>query len=274
MMWSQRKINLGCGAVFVDVPSWLNLDFAPVSPKVRKANLLGRLPVADSSATLVYSSHFLEHVPHDLVPGLFRECYRVLHSGGVIRLVLPDFENMAQEYLAMRAAGAHENADFVILEIIDQCVRREPGGELGRFYRALYSQPFEEVSEMVNYIRLRTGEDLRSLEDGVTRRGWRCILRGVRYRIERLWIRMCLLALPSAFRMQNVSLAAVGERHQWLWDFHQVRSALEAAGFVEVYRASAEQSRVADFPFYPLDIDLDGHPRKGVGSMYVEANKP
>lgn len=46
------KVNLACGDVFVDAPDWLNLDFAPVSDAVKKANLLKRLPVPDNSAAV------------------------------------------------------------------------------------------------------------------------------------------------------------------------------------------------------------------------------
>ena len=157
-----RKVNLGCGPVFIDSPDWINLDFSPASSAVRKANLLDTLPLADESASLVYSSHFLEHVPRDLVPGLLRDWSRVLQPGGIVRLVVPDLENMAREYLSMRESGAHEKADFVVLEIIDQCVRRESGGELGRLYRQLASQEANSAAPMIEYIRQRTGEDLRS----------------------------------------------------------------------------------------------------------------
>ena len=157
------NINLACGRVFVDSPDWLNFDFAPASPTVRKANLLGRLPVADGAAALVYSSHFLEHVPRDLVPGFLRECWRVLRPGGVVRLVLPDLENLAREYLVRREAGEHDKADFVVLEMIDQCVRRESGGELGQLYRRLSGRQGDDVESMIDYIRARTGEDLRAL---------------------------------------------------------------------------------------------------------------
>lgn len=93
-------------------------------------------------------------------------------------------------------------------------------------------------------------------------------------RVERAGIRLCLLALPAAFREQNVSLAAVGERHHWLWDFHLLNAALEAVGFIDVQRRSASSSAVADFPFQPLDLDAGGQPRKGAESLYVEARKP
>ena len=95
----------------------------------------------------------------------------------------------------------------------------------------------------------------------------------VRGRAERVWTRAVLRLLPQAFRTQNVCLAEVGERHHWLWDFHQLQQELEAAGFTGVQRHSAYSSAIPDFPFYPLDTGPDGRPRKGAESMYVEAVK-
>jgi len=53
-----------------------------------------------------------------------------------------------------------------------------------------------------------------------------------------------------------------------------LQQALEAVGFISVVRFSADSSAIADFPFYPLDLDADGLPRKGALSMYIEARKP
>jgi len=92
--------------------------------------------------------------------------------------------------------------------------------------------------------------------------------------VERVWTQAILQLLPKAFRTQNVSLAGVGERHHWLWDFHQLQQELEAAGFSGVQRQAADSSAIPDFPFRPLDIDADGRARKGTESMYVEALKP
>lgn len=272
------NINLGCGPVFVGSTDWLNFDFAPAANGVAKANLLDRLQLNDRTASMVYSSHFLEHVPKSMVPVILREWLRVLQPGGVVRIVVPDLENLAREYLHMRAAGEHEKADFVVLEMIDQCVRRDTGGELGSFYRHLGVQPEANAAPMIDYIRERTGENLRaSAASGQNAEGGgtsRRVLSALRRRIERIWIRLCLLALPAAFRSQNVSLAAVGECHHWLWDYHQLKAALEAAGFEAVQRRSANTSAVSDFPFQPLDLDADGRPRKGAESMYLEAQKP
>jgi hypothetical protein len=156
---SVKKINLACGDVFVSGDGWINLDYASSDASVMRADLLGRLPVADDQAALVYSSHFLEHIPRDQVEDFLLECFRILSPDGVLRLVLPDLDNMCRTYLAHRDAGEHDKANFLVLEMIDQCVRRESGGELGRYYQQVKSElPASE--ETVALIRERTGENL------------------------------------------------------------------------------------------------------------------
>jgi len=85
------NINLGCGLVFVDSPEWINLDYSSSSPAVRKANLLGRLPLEDASASLVYSSHFLEHVAGT-------------RSGRVHRSATPNFQQQRNSRLSLSSA--------------------------------------------------------------------------------------------------------------------------------------------------------------------------
>jgi len=122
--------------------------------------------LTDNSAQFVYSSDFFEHIPKLQVKSFLRECLRVLEPGGVLRLVLPDLENTARTYLQLRDTGKHEQADFLVLEMIDQCIRRQSGGELGKYYRALQKQAKGHLSAsgdntvMIDFIRHRTGEQL------------------------------------------------------------------------------------------------------------------
>jgi SAM-dependent methyltransferase len=271
----QAKINLACGGVFVTGDNWINIDYSRAGSNVRSADLLAPLPLPDNGATLVYSSHFLEHIPRCEVPSFLGQCWRVLAPGGVLRIVLPDLENICRTYLAHRDLGEHEKADFVVLEMIDQCVRRDSGGELGRLYRTLKANP-RDNSTLIDFVRERTGDDLlrRSLSRDTESSGGGRLARRVQRRIERLWTDIVLNLLPTAFRAQNVSLAGVGERHHWMWDFHQLRQVLEGVGFAEIGRCEATSSRFIDFPFHPLDLDVAGHPRKGAESMYIEALKP
>lgn len=278
-----KYINLACGPIFVDSPDWANFDFS-AALGVQRTNLLGRLPLADDSAHLVYSSHFLEHIPKPKVESFLRECFRVLKLGGVLRLVLPDLEEMARTYLRLRDDGKHEQADFLVLEMVDQCVRSQSGGELGKYYQKIRAKAkisgFEsgDTADIIAFIKHRTGEQIDVTDPLVPNGQWgaaqvKLLLRTFPRWLQRYWIQAVLKMLPSAFRAQNVSLALVGEKHQWLWDFHQLQRALETVGFAAVERRSADSSAIADFPFLPLDLDSDGGPRKGKESMYIEAIK-
>jgi len=271
---SQYKINLACGNVFVAGNDWINLDYIAIDKDVRRANLLTRLPFPEDYASLVYSSHFLEHIPRNQVHDFLAECLRVLKSGGVLRLVLPDMDNLCRTYLTHRDSGEHEKADFVVLEILDQCVRREAGGEMGQMYRRLTADS-ENNRDFIEFVRIRTGENILNKPSMPTKQiDVTGLVQRVWARAVRLWTRAVLSFLPEAFRLQNVSYTDLGECHHWVWDFYQLRKILETVGFVSIERSEASASRINGFPFKPLDLDDDGRPRKGNCSMYIEASKP
>lgn len=267
------KLNLACGSTFVTGDGWTNLDFAPLAPEVVQADLLAPLPFADNSAELVYSSHFFEHVPRRSVPRLLDECFRVLAPSGTVRIVVPDLENICRTYLEERDAGRHDRADFLVLELIDQCVRKVSGGELCRFYAALETD-LGARPEMVTYITERTGHALGQ-EGGAALSGQAPgLAERVGRKLRSLKMRLALRMLPPAFRAQNVSLAEIGETHQWMWDFHMLGEELARCGFDGIRRMDFRTSGIPDFPVEALDVDASDMPRKGMASMYVEAVKP
>lgn len=261
-------VNIACGNAFL--PGWTNLDYSPVSTEVMRADLTGRLPLADNSADLVYSSHFFEHIPIDRTEAFLAECLRILKPGGVLRLVMPDFDDVCRQYLASRDAGEHDQADFLIVELLDQCVRKQPGGRLASILATAPARG--DGGRLHQFILHRLGNyiDTPPPQKLTLKRVWRAL----RSRLEALYLNTLLALLPAVFRQQNVSRAAVGETHAWVYDFHTVARLLAQAGFADVARASCDSSRVADFPCHPLDLDAAGLPRKGVGSLVAEAVKP
>ena len=50
------------------------------------------IPFKNDSVDYIYSSHILEHLYKDKALKLLKESYRVLKSGGLIRIVIPDLE--------------------------------------------------------------------------------------------------------------------------------------------------------------------------------------
>ena len=107
-------VNIGAGRGWTH-PAWraVALDTArPSSDDYLVINLRGapRLPMADDSVKLVYSSHCLEHLDDASGAAVLAEAFRVLEPGGLIRLVLPD---------AALALKAWRNGDREFWEALD-----------------------------------------------------------------------------------------------------------------------------------------------------------
>jgi len=289
-----KLLNLACGPIYVADGNWVNLDYVSNSPCVRQCNLLKSLPFDDNTFDLVYSSHFFEHIPRSRSQSFLAECYRVLKPGGVLRLVLPDCEEMFSTYLDLRRNNKHKEADLLVIEIIDQSVRAFPGGELLKFYQSINLMSNSDQRYWREFIFWRNGE---TLEDYMTKSSQNCTKTSIKlsrsklqifnrcYRAVRLLLglnqgflsnlrqHLALMLINPDFKEQNISLAGIGERHLWLWDFYQLQDSMERANFTGVSRVFHDTSGFHNFPFFPLDAALDGRPRKGAESMFVEACK-
>ena len=58
-----------------------------------------------------------------------------------------------------------------------------------------------------------------------------------------------------------------------LWDYYQLRYQLEKNNFLSVKKMSFKKTNIKEFPVDYLDSNIDGKPRKGICSLYVEAKK-
>ena len=87
---------------------------------------------------MLYSSHFLEHLRDPEARSFLRECMRVLKPGGILRLVVPNLEDIARDYLGI-IDGLENESDlktehqWILLELFDQMTREKPQGTMGPF---------------------------------------------------------------------------------------------------------------------------------------------
>jgi predicted SAM-dependent methyltransferase len=99
------KLHLGCGRHtkpgWVNIDVWLNPREMPREKGITTINydLTRNLPLADSTCTEIYSSHFLEHLSAIEGAHLLNGCYRVLQPKGRLRTCLPDFARLARAYV-------------------------------------------------------------------------------------------------------------------------------------------------------------------------------
>jgi len=127
-MTANIRVNVGCGAS--PTQGWANFDnsfsiraarWPLVVPVLARLGILGwqsaglgrvadarniqfgnataRIPCASSSVSAVYSSHMIEHLDCGEARAFLAEVRRILRSGGVVRISVPDIARLVQDYL-------------------------------------------------------------------------------------------------------------------------------------------------------------------------------
>lgn len=282
-----KLLNIGCGAHFH--PAWTNIDMFPQSPLVQAHDIRQGLPFADSSLDACYSSHVLEHVPPHMGRRLIAECFRVLRSGGVVRVVVPNLERTARSYLdALERAEAGEPGaaavyDWLLLELFDQLVRTEYGGDMLRVMLNPAAPNRDVGIERLGSFGLpqRHTPDPPGQPFAVWR--WaaqrlhparlRPLLWGPQARLTLARTLVSLLAgCETRMAFDEGLFRGAGEIHRWMYDRFALRRLLLQNGFTDIRRCQADESRIPRFASYSLDT-VDGQVRKP-DSLFVEGIKP
>jgi predicted SAM-dependent methyltransferase len=58
------------------------------------------LPHSDGSVSVIRASHVLEHFPHGQIAAVLKDWVRALKPGGELRIAVPNFEWIAENYVA------------------------------------------------------------------------------------------------------------------------------------------------------------------------------
>lgn len=89
-------LHLGCGAQ--KDKRFINIDAAPY-PNVHYVQGVEELKIFPNKyADLIYVSHVLEHVSHRELINVLKEWRRVLKCGGILRISVPDFDQIIDIY--------------------------------------------------------------------------------------------------------------------------------------------------------------------------------
>lgn len=92
------KLHIGCGKKYL--PGYKHLDVIPYEHVDFECDARRLDMFADETVAEIYACHIVEHVERGEVAGVLREWWRVLKSGGVIRIAVPDFEAVTRAYMA------------------------------------------------------------------------------------------------------------------------------------------------------------------------------
>ncbi|HEY1096360.1 MAG TPA: methyltransferase domain-containing protein [Alphaproteobacteria bacterium] len=259
-------VNLGCGKTYHT--GWKNYDFVAPDENVIQHDLLTGVPLPDGVVDVVYHSHVLEHFSREAGVTFLKECYRVLKRGGIIRIAVPDLENICRAYLASvdEVRSGRENSQYdhqwMIIELIDQLVRSSDGGEMAGYWKkkSLPNKEFIYQRLGQEFARYRAYIEQAQIYDHVQplptwRQKFRAFLAGCK--VEDI---------------QYIDFRSKGEIHRWMYDEVSLTILLKDLGFQDIKVCEFAKSNIQDWADYQLEI------RDGVilkpDSLIIEARKP
>jgi predicted SAM-dependent methyltransferase len=255
-----RMANIGCGGTLHH--AWDNFDLVPSATGVRALDLVRGISFPDNSYEAVYSSHVLEHLPRNLAPRVCCEFHRILKTGGIVRLAVPDLEAITANYLIalqgaslgdQQAAAHHE---WMTLELLDQMTRSASGGFMGRMW---WSRPLASREFIVERLGQEATKQLEDIDKAIA-------------------AGQSPLRPEEVYHSKDVSgknelnFRCSGEMHRWMYDRISLKRLLSDAGFRDIRVCSPTESRIPDFADYHLDTDEEGKVRKP-DSLFMEAAK-
>lgn len=276
----KSRLNIGCGRQYHE--DWTNLDLKSTDPSVICHDITKGVPFESNQFDSVYHSHILEHLTPEQGRELIEECFRVLRSGGILRIVVPDLERIARLYLEthQEAWGGDESSrahySWMKLELLDQMVREKSGGRMGSYMANL------EMDDC-DFVRSRVGDELkvcRSTPAGDDRnrnRGYAMATRITQWtersrrKIARHVVNW-LLGDDATTAFDEGLFRSQGEIHRWMYDRFSLRELCRNTGFVNFRVCRADESRIPGYSEFELD-SVDGEARKP-DSLFVECQKP
>lgn len=271
--FKKKYLNLGCGTRYNE--DWVNVDFISTDKNVRAYNLNRGIPYPDNTFDVVYHSHILEHFTKNDAEKFIAECHRVLKPRGVIRIAVPDLEQIARNYITFleKAIAGDElsiaNYDWTMLELYDQTVRNYGGGEMIKYYRQEKMINKDFVKERMGYFfEIMTEKKIKQSEHKL-KTYIKKVIPLYTIRTELMNLKNKLIG-PDYRRLGKFRLS--GEVHQWMYDRLSLSRLLKNIGFEDVAQQTALDSYIPNWSGFNLDSEPDGSTYKP-DSLFMEAKK-
>lgn len=270
-----KCLNVGCGRKYHK--DWVNIDMAANTKDVISVNLLKGIPFPDNSFDIVYHSQVLEHFPKDKASFFMKECFRVLKSGGIIRVVVPDLENIVDEYkrfldeiTSLPNPISEANYDWILLEMYDQTVRNYSGGQMAEYLRSPVVINSSYVNNRIGYVASKINEEyLNEKKIGLVNNSPYLLLKSLKRKIVVFFNSIRRFKFSKRFSIGNFRLG--GEVHMWMYDRYSLSRLLVQSGFDDVIIQSPYKSSIPGWSKFELDVkdDFVYDP----SSLFIEARK-
>lgn len=267
-----KYLNLGCGSRYH--ADWTNLDFTSTSNNVIAHNLLDGIPFPNNHFDVVYNSHVLEHFSKEAGVKFIKECFRVLAVDGIIRIVVPDLEQLALEYLkslndVLNISNELNKANYEwsTIEFLDQMVREQPGGEMLKFWEKDTIINEEKIINRVGHEYLKIRDYIvknKTLKNNKTTNQ-----KGLKAKLKFYILKKMNISLDN---LEIGNFRNGGEIHKWMYDKYSLTNLLTEIGFRNITIQNANSSKISDWDKYN-SLDLEGELTRKPDSIFIEAVK-
>ena len=271
-------LNVGCGNKFHE--EWINVDMVSNSLHVKAYNLLKGIPLSNDQFEVIYQSQVLEHFPKEKAPDFIRECFRILKPGGIMRVVVPDLENIVNEYIKHLNENINNpskqveaNYDWILLEMYDQTVRNYSGGQMAEFLQQPNLVNEKYIVDRIGYVGksirntfLAKKDDKQSIYNLIAvskRAGIKKVIRYIGKNFTNIF---------TSEEQKIGSFRLGGEVHMWMYDRFSLSRLLREVGFEDIEVKTPHESNIPNWDKYELDVK-DGAVFDPT-SLFMEARKP
>lgn len=258
-----KYLNIGCGNNFHS--DWINLDLYK-SKDVLYHNIKKKLPFINNSVDVIYHSHVLEHLEKDEAENFIKDCFRILKPGGIMRVVVPDLEQIAREYIVNLEKGFESMNKNIILnynwnkmEMFDQIIRKSPGGDI---IKSIKNGDFDE-----EYAIKRNGDEIINIIKSIDQK------RSLKYFIFNFIKKRRLVYNLLSGVIKKLNPQKSGEAHKWMYDKLDLKILLEKLGFVDFSIMKYNESNIENWSKYSLDKSSSGDFPRKPDSLFIEVKK-
>lgn len=261
---------------------WNNVKFSllpfPSTRYVKVCDIRKPFSLPENTFDAVYANHVLEHLKPEEGAAFIDELYRILKSGGICRIVVPDLEAKCREYLdcldeAFRDPSEKNTQKYrwSVLDLIDQMVRKERGGLMQDALKkgdVDWIQIKRTSGDVFDQWNPGSDEEINTSSDWKSRNKIKGKITGNSFR--EMFYAAYRKVLLRYFKNDP---RKTREANMWMYDKISLRLLVENQGFVDYELKGFNDSNIEDWQRYNFDQSVQGiYPLEP--SLYIECKKP
>lgn len=138
------KLHLGCGKKYI--PGFIHIDLDDYPHIDYKSDISNLSMFAGDSVDLIYCCHALEYFDREEARKVLKEWHRVLKTGGILRIAVPDFEALIKVYVQ------YKDLIMILGPLCGRIIIKTPEGEKIVYHKTVYDfKSLKEILESVGF---------------------------------------------------------------------------------------------------------------------------